>query len=791
MVMRQWKAKWLQDPRFDGLEPLNTTYRWRDRDESIRRIFAQHRPGLSNVHMLLRKRFDLPAVPASAQLWITADDYYKLWINGRFVGQGPAPGYPWHYYYNQWDIGAHLHPGENAIGVHLYYQGLITRVWNSLDHRMGMLAEADVALADGRHIQLLSDVSWRYIIIGTETTVTLEDHLRRRSPADYYRPDHSGGIIGSLTQFQENLDERAIEFGWRETGFDDGHWASPSAAELKNKDYVLNPQPTPPLEFHEILPKDILEQGSGRYLLDFGRQVAGRFELRQPGRDGHVIEIRHAEELTPDGEVRVPMRCNCDYREYWTLADRPECTLEPYDYKSFRYVEVRNPIEPPTGGNAWVTEQHYPWQGAARFESSLELLNRIWGLCALAVRLCSQEEYLDCPHREKGQYLGDSIQIAHAHVLLTGDTRLYRKAIQNFAQSARITPALKGIAPGNFMNELADYSLQFPMHLEAYYRWTGDLGFVAEILPIAESMLAYFEQHRTKEGLLAAVEEMINFVDHEGLRDGYDFPLGAKGSRLGGGPHAVLNAHYWGAMQCLGRLRLLLGREPPDVDLLRDAFLNAFFREDKCLFVDAPGSAHSSLHANALALYYGLVPDPARGKVIELLRQKRLACSPYMAYYLLQAVCQTGETALALDLIASQGGNSWHSMLQAGATAAMEVWTVDLKKNVSFCHAWSSAPIPVVVERVMGLRTQAPGRRTICFDPQPVPQLDWAKLELPLGEGVASVSFSKHGGDTVYELGLPGGVDLHVPDAGNLILLEWDREVGRYRLRREETGARS
>lgn len=35
---------------------------------------------------------------------MTADDYYKLYINGRFAGQIPAPEYYFNYYWNEIDI---------------------------------------------------------------------------------------------------------------------------------------------------------------------------------------------------------------------------------------------------------------------------------------------------------------------------------------------------------------------------------------------------------------------------------------------------------------------------------------------------------------------------------------------------------------------------------------------------------------------------------------------------------------------------------------------------------------
>ena len=46
-------------------------------------------------------------------------------VNGVFVTQGPAAGYSFHYFYNRVDLSKFVHPGENTIAVHTYYQGLI------------------------------------------------------------------------------------------------------------------------------------------------------------------------------------------------------------------------------------------------------------------------------------------------------------------------------------------------------------------------------------------------------------------------------------------------------------------------------------------------------------------------------------------------------------------------------------------------------------------------------------------------------------------------------------------
>ena len=86
----------------------------------------------------IRGKMQAEAPDTRVLLRITADDYYKLYVNGRSAGQGPAPAYPEHYYYNELDITPYLHPGKNVLAVHLYYQGLVNRVWNSGDARFGI-----------------------------------------------------------------------------------------------------------------------------------------------------------------------------------------------------------------------------------------------------------------------------------------------------------------------------------------------------------------------------------------------------------------------------------------------------------------------------------------------------------------------------------------------------------------------------------------------------------------------------------------------------------------------------
>lgn len=141
--------QWITDAAFASRVPRNVFHR------QLEPLDLPADP-LANAHILFRRRFSLTALPEKAVLRITADDYYKLYINGAFVGQGPAPGYPTSYRYNEIDVLPYLCAGENVIAVHTYYQGLINRVWVSSDYRHGLWCDLT---CDGQRI-LESDGSF-------------------------------------------------------------------------------------------------------------------------------------------------------------------------------------------------------------------------------------------------------------------------------------------------------------------------------------------------------------------------------------------------------------------------------------------------------------------------------------------------------------------------------------------------------------------------------------------------------------------------------------------------------
>lgn len=691
---KTWRASWIQDAGFGGLAPLDLLHKELEPAE-----LPEHPVELMNRHMLVRRVFTLRSDECAGKLWldITADDYFKLYLNGAFVAQGPAQGYAFHYPYLRLDVTQWLQPGDNVIAVHVFYQGLINRAYNSGDLRQGMIAEL---FADDR-LLLASDSAWKYTV------------------ARQYG-DGTAETVGYLTQFLEHIDSRLEARGWRELAYDDSAWTACRPAE--NDDHRLALQPTPPLAVYRRTPASVVNPEPGRYVIDFGTELTGQFTMEAQGAPGERLEIRCGEELDDTGEhVRYDMRCNCKYQEWWTLSGELDA-LEPFEYKAFRYVEVIGSPAAIRSDSFAAIVRHYPFDAdASRFDTSDETLRQVWTICRNGLQYGTQEQFVDCPSREKGQYLGDNTVIIHSHLYATGDLRMAKKALSDFVLAARhICPGGMAVAPGSYMQEIADFSFQWPMQLLEYYRHSGDTNFLREMEPVASAMIGYFDRYRTAGGLLEHVVDKWNLVDWpDGLRDDYDFPLPRP---VGPGCHNVVNAFYYGACKALADIREALGADADelkaDMARFRDAFAGAFYDAGNRRFVDAVGSEHASLHANALPLLFGLVPDDGASSVVSWLKGRNMNCGVYFSYFLLKALAAAGETDYVYARLTAEDERSWGNMVKEGATTCFEAWGKDQKWNTSLCHPWASAPIPLFIEEIIGLKPDAPGWTAVRLAPR-------------------------------------------------------------------------
>ena len=659
----EFNAKWITTEDFAPLVPIDMFHKENDEIKLPESPFK-------NYHIHFRKKFTLHNTD-NVCINISADDYYKLYVNGVFVCQGPAPAYPECYNYNRVDISDHLKCGDNVIAVHVHYQGVVNRVCFSADNRQGMIAD----IYQDDNFIFGTDESWLY------------------SQAREF----SGELTGYETLFLENIDFNLEEKGWTEPEFDDS--AYKKAVIKKSADYRFKDQPAITVDVYKKLPDKVIKFDKGKYFIDFGEEITGQFYMSAKGIKGQTVRIMCGEEIEENDPliVKYDMLCNCCYDETCVLSGKGD-EFNFYDYKGFRYVNVFTDEDNLDEKTFCAIVRHHPFEEKYSLKTGIPYLKDIWKICSNGVKYGSQGAILDCPTREKGLYLGDFTVSGLARLYLTDDAEYYKKILYDFAATSTVCPGIMAVANCSFMQEIADCSLQYPLQILNYYNHTKDKATVQDLYPTVCGILEYFKRFERADGLLENVHEKNNIVDWPAnLRDDYDAHIALK--TYGIDCHNVLNAFYIGALQTVNELRTIIGIEEK-IDILskKQAFIKAFYNKETKLFCDTEKQTHSALHSNALPLYFGIADEDMKEDIKSFIMKKGLSCGVQFAYFVLKGLGKIGAYEEELELLINETEHSWVNMLKEGASTCFEAWGKPQKWNTSLCHPWASAPILILFE---------------------------------------------------------------------------------------------
>lgn len=644
-------GKWISNEEFADLHARNVFHR---QLEVLPLDCSEHR----DRHILFRRRFTVDRAFSTAKIYISADDYYKLYINGRFVAQGPAPSYHFCYNYNEIDIGAFLVEGENCIAVHTLYQGLINRVWQSGDLRHGLLCDIVV---DGA-VLLSSDASFKVRV-------------------------HSGyseaGVCGYETQFLETYDSRAPEVGFEAPGFEDATWHY--AAVCRFNDHVMVAQKSHMLTFERIAPQSRAENGT-RLIYDFGANYVGYLQVRAHGKRGDSITVRCAQELDDHGQPRYALRANCQYEEKWILSGAQDL-LDWFDYKTFRYVELEIPSTAEIG-EVCLLARHYPFALKAQLKKEYaenEELRRVWALCVHTQRYGVQEIIADCMEREKGFYLGDGCYTALTNMCLTCDDSMVRKLIDDAFSTSFVCDTLLTCMDCSFMQEIAECPLILISLIWWHYRYTKDRVYLRTNYQKALSLMNAYRRDYERDGLLRDLDKWCVVEWPKNFQHGYDADI--REGQVCTDTHIAINAYYLYAVRTMNEMAKELGeKEYRELAPLLLAFHTAFYDEEAGVFVDRVGSHHASPVGNAFAYAYDLCPNAAvRARILAMLDAQGIsAFSLFCTFPILMRLAWDGENERLRRALLHEG--AWLRMLREDATATFEGWGKDTKWNTSLFH---------------------------------------------------------------------------------------------------------
>lgn len=242
-------------------------------------------PNNSNQVALFRATFNLTRPLENAQLQIFADTRYDAWIDGFWVGRGPARFSRTLHEFDVTSIGT-LFTGQHIIAVRVQFAPNTRRSESQIPH---LVAHIQGTQGGEQKIVVATDTSWK---------AQLTDAWRSDSPQV-----HSQALIGP----SEILDFSRLPVDWNQRGFNDRNWAY--AIKQPGSVALFQARSIPSLMRQEIIPSvsngivdagtlspgnsvvEILNTGNARGTFNFYTTVATNVRLEMLGITGAPQQV--------------------------------------------------------------------------------------------------------------------------------------------------------------------------------------------------------------------------------------------------------------------------------------------------------------------------------------------------------------------------------------------------------------------------------------------------------------------------------------------------------------------
>lgn len=288
--------------------------------------------GVPHRPVLYRREFTVGSnVSGRVRLYISALGLYEAYINGQRVGDlEMAPGWTSYHHrlqYQTYDVKDLLRPGNNTIAVEVaegWYAGRL--LWidglrNLYGDKPAFMAQLEVQDEHGSvDHQVVSDKSWTC-------------HQSPRQSASIY-----DGEVYDAREAEELS-------GWAGCGFEGaGSWKQTDILDFDFSKVELFAPDAPPVRVTQAIDAVVITKSpSGKTLVDFGQNIAGRVRIQSLRRHaGEVLTLRHAEVLE-NGELGTrPLRLAKATDQYvFSGKEAADSEWSPsFTFHGFRYVEV-------------------------------------------------------------------------------------------------------------------------------------------------------------------------------------------------------------------------------------------------------------------------------------------------------------------------------------------------------------------------------------------------------------------------------------------------------------------
>ncbi|MBD5780046.1 family 78 glycoside hydrolase catalytic domain [Pelagicoccus sp. NFK12] len=727
---------------------------------------------------LLRRQISIEKPVRRALAYVAGVGYSEFYLNGEKVGDAVLdPGqtnYETHTLYVTHDVSYLLKQGDNALGIWLGSGFFGQNVAWKQDFDYGQpraRAILYVEYEDGSVESFGTDGNWK------ATT----------SP-----------IVFDNVYWGETYDARLEIPDWASAGYDDSSWQDAVLLSAPCPTDRLRSQLIEPIRVQRrIKPVGVKDIGGGKYVVDFGENLAGWVEIVVDQDPGDVITMVAGEVMEPDGiTVNTGTSGGAPGRIqemiYVAKGGGEERWKARFSYHGFQFVEVSGLSAPPHPDTITAELVFSDLKKAGSFECSEDLMNQQWEITRRTLEANWHSIPEDCPAREKCGWLGD----AHA----TSDVSFYGydmtvflakflrdiedslkkdKRYEEVVGKGRGVPTF--VAPGKRVTDHPaeiDWAVAYLLVAWDVYLHSGDTVVFDRHFGHFKNFVSYFESMRGPGNILPS-----------GLGDWCPPLWDRKGAPeyMLCHPHVSGTAFYYEALRIVSEIAFLKG-EDRYADYCRalaadvkDAF-NANYLE---VIEGTDARFYGSQTATVMALKFGMVPDGMVPSVvdglvfdIEKVHEGHHAVGIHGLRHLYTVLSDFGQDELVARMLLDRGFPGPGYLADHGFSTWPERqfnWGEEPRYRNSMNHPMQGGFAAFFFEGIGGIRplSSAGGYKGFELRPRLMGEIDWATTTKESPYGVIESDWKREGDRIFWQVSIPvntqAEVYLPTPDVGSVL----------------------
>ena len=516
-------------------------------------VWPEEMEKTKNITIGYRALFKRP-FSGKATLRMTGHTLYRIFLNGEFIGHGPARGPHDFYRVDEWDLSGKMKKGENLLAIEV--AGYNVNSFYLIDRPSFLQAELVskgkvLASTGGKGVQFeavrvesrlqkvcrysfqrpftevykKTPVSDAWFTVPEANLTPLKcavqepkQYLPRRVPYTWFTKLYPTAIVGTGTIKTgikpDNFwkDRSMVNIGPQLGGFPEAELEKTPSLELQT---IANDK-VEKVDIAWDREKHCLQMKPNEYrILDLGANSTGFI--------GATVEVTKDtrlfftfDEILSGDDVDFK-RLGCVSAIEYDLAPGTY-SLESFEPYTMRYLKVTTLAGECTLSNLYLREYANDAVWQADFQCSDDRMNKIFQAARHTFRQNAIDIFMDCPSRERAGWLCDSFFTSRVEYDLTGQSIIEKAFLEDFLLPEKFEHIPEGMVAMCYPSDhydgvfIPNWCMWLVSEIGEYYQRTGDREMIDKMKPRVLGIINYLRTFKNSDGLLEKLPSWV-FVE--------------------------------------------------------------------------------------------------------------------------------------------------------------------------------------------------------------------------------------------------------------------------------------